>query len=50
LESVLFQVSTNDPLTLASVAGALMAVSLVACYLPARRASLIDPQAALRRE
>jgi len=50
LESVLFQVSANDPLTLASVAGALMTVSLLACYVPARRASRIDPQAALRTE
>jgi putative ABC transport system permease protein len=50
LESVLFQVSSNDPLTLAVVAGGIMGVSLVACYVPARRASRIEPQVALRTE
>ncbi len=50
LESVLFQVSPSDPVTIAAVAGALMGVSLLACYVPARRASQIDPQAALRTE
>lgn len=48
--SLLFKISPNDPTTLAAVALVTIALSLVASYLPARRAVLIDPMEALRRE
>jgi ABC-type antimicrobial peptide transport system permease subunit len=48
LSSVLFQVSPTDPLTLVTAAATLLVVSLAACSIPARRATRIDPLAALR--
>jgi putative ABC transport system permease protein len=48
--SMLFDVPPFDPLTLVGVALALMAISLCACYLPARRATLVDPIEALREQ
>jgi putative ABC transport system permease protein len=48
--SVLFQVSPADPVTLITSAGILVFVSLVACGIPARRATRIDPMVALRTE
>lgn len=50
LSSLLFNVPPHDPVTLLSVAGGLVLVSLCACYLPARRATLIDPVVSLRQE
>jgi len=50
LKSVLFGVTATDVLTYAAVALLLCLVSLAACYIPARRATKIDPMAALRHE
>jgi predicted permease len=50
MRSLLFDVSPRDPLTFAAVAGLLIVVALLASYIPARRAMLIDPIVALRHE
>jgi predicted permease len=50
MTSMLFGVSATDPLTLAAVVAVLLAVALLACWIPARRAIRIDPMVALRHE
>ncbi|HLW54091.1 MAG TPA: ABC transporter permease [Candidatus Angelobacter sp.] len=50
LSSFLFQVNFLDPLTVVAMTALLMAVALVACYIPARRATRVDPTVALRYE
>ena len=48
--NLLFEVSPNDPAVFASIAAAIVGVALLASWFPARRASRIDPMAALRDE
>ena len=48
--SLLYGIRSTDPLTLVTVSLILISVALLACYIPARRASRVDPMVALRHE
>ena len=50
MRNLLFGVTTHDPLTFVSVAALLILITILACYIPARRAMMVDPTVAIRYE
>jgi ABC-type antimicrobial peptide transport system permease subunit len=50
LRTLLYEVTPSDPITFAGVTGVLLLVTAAACYLPALRATRVDPVTALRAD
>ena len=48
IATLLFQTDAADPLTFLAMSGILLAVALAGCYIPARRATMVSPIAAIR--
>jgi putative ABC transport system permease protein len=48
MKSTLYGIGSIDPIALSAVAAILLFSALIACYIPARRATHVDPMAALR--
>jgi putative ABC transport system permease protein len=50
MKSILYQVTVIDPAAVSAVTAVLLLSALLACYIPARRATQVDPMVALREE
>jgi putative ABC transport system permease protein len=50
MNTLLFEVKPTDPLTFSSIALLLLAVAVLACWIPARSATMVDPLIALKHE